>query len=82
MFARVRFVIGRASKLVVPARAILRRSEVTAVYVVDDEGKPRLRQVRTGEEAGADWIEILAGVNPGEKVALDPVKAGIARLNR
>lgn len=82
MFARARFVIGRASKLVVPARAILRRSEVTAVYVVDDEGKPHLRQVRTGEEAGADWIEILAGVNPGEKVALDPVKAGIARLNR
>jgi multidrug efflux pump subunit AcrA (membrane-fusion protein) len=40
-----------------------------------------LRQVRTGDDSD-DWIEILAGVNPGEKVALDPVKAGIARLDR
>jgi membrane fusion protein, multidrug efflux system len=79
MFARVRFVIGRATKLVVPARAVLRRSEVTAVYVVDDQGRPHLRQVRTGDGVNDDWVEILAGVNPDEKVALDPVKAGIAR---
>jgi len=79
MFARARFVIGRAKKLVVPAGAVLRRSEVTAVYVVDEQGVPHLRQVRTGEAAGDDWIEIQAGVNAGEKVALDPVKAGIAR---
>jgi RND family efflux transporter MFP subunit len=80
MFARARFVIGRAKKLVVPVQAVLRRSEVTAVYVVDAEGRPRLRQIRTGEDTGGDWIEILAGLNPGEKVALDPVKAGIARV--
>lgn len=79
MFARAHFVVGRARKLVVPAQAVIRRSEVTAVYVVDDQGVPRLRQVRTGDGGGDDWTEILAGVNPGEKVALDPVKAGIAR---
>lgn len=79
IFARARFVVGRAKKLVVPAQAVLRRSEVTAVYVVDAGGRPHLRQIRTGDEAGEHWIEILAGVNPGENVALDPVKAGIAR---
>jgi RND family efflux transporter MFP subunit len=82
MFARVRFVVGRTKKLVVPAQAVIRRSEVTAVYVIDDQGDPHLRQVRTGEGAGDDWIEILAGVNPGEQVALDPVKAGIVRKER
>jgi RND family efflux transporter MFP subunit len=79
MFARAQFVVGRASKLVVPAQALIRRSEVTAVYVVDDQGVPRLRQVRTGDGGGDDWVEILAGVSVGEKVALDPIKAGIAR---
>lgn len=78
MFARAHFVVGRASKLLVPASAVLRRSELTAVYVVDGQGVPRLRQVRAGEPAGDGGIEILAGLSPGEKVALDPVKAGMA----
>ena len=62
----------------IPSRAVLRRSEVTAVYVVDAEGLPRLRQIRAGESTGPQLIEVLAGVQPGEKVALDPVKAGMA----
>lgn len=77
MFVRVHFVVGKASKLLVPASAVIRRSEVVAVYVVDDKGAVKLRQVRLGEAAGQDEIEVLAGLNPGERVALDPVKAGM-----
>jgi multidrug efflux pump subunit AcrA (membrane-fusion protein) len=77
MYVRVNFVVGKANKLLIPASAVLRRSEVVAVYVVDDKGEARLRQVRLGEPAGQDEIEVLAGLNPGEKVALDPVKAGM-----
>lgn len=77
MFVRVHFTIGKANKLLIPSSSVLRRSEVVAVYVVDDQGKARLRQVRLGETTGND-IEVLAGLNPGEKVALDPVKAGMA----
>lgn len=77
MFVRVRFAIGKANKLLIPASAVVRRSEVVAVYVVDEKGVPRLRQVRLGEAAGQDEVEVLAGLNPGEKVALDPVKAGM-----
>ncbi len=77
MFARAHFVVGRASRLLVPASAVLRRSELTAVYVVDVQGVPRLRQVRLGEAAGDAGVEVLAGLSPGEKVALDPVKAGM-----
>lgn len=79
MFARVRFVTGRAKKLVVPAAAVVRRSEVTAVYVVDGEGVPRLRQVRLGEALADGLVEVLAGLSPGEKVALEPVKAGMVK---
>lgn len=78
VFARAHFVTGRAPRLMVPREAVLRRSEVTAVYVVGADGAPRLRQVRTGTAADEKSIEILAGLKAGEKVALDPVKAGMA----
>ena len=78
VFARAHFVTGRAPRLMVPREAVLRRSEVTAVYVVGADGAPRLRQVRTGTAADEKSIEILAGLRAGEKVALDPVKAGMA----
>lgn len=77
MFARAHFAVGRAKKLLVPAPAVLRRSELTAVYVVDAKEQVQLRQVRLGEPAGEGQIEVLAGLVPGERVALDPIKAGI-----
>ncbi|OGS75199.1 MAG: efflux transporter periplasmic adaptor subunit [Gallionellales bacterium GWA2_55_18] len=77
MFVRTHFVVGKANKLVIPASAVLRRSEVVAVYVVDEKGGVKLRQVRLGEATSDGAIEVLAGLNPGEKVALDPVKAGM-----
>jgi len=78
MFVRAHFVVGKASKLLIPASAVLRRSEVVAVYVVDDKGAAKLRQVRLGEASGENEVEVLVGLNPGENVALDPIKAGMA----
>lgn len=78
VFARAHFVTGRSARLMVPREAVIHRSEVTAVYVVDEKGRPGLRQVRLGAAADAGGIEILAGVRAGEKVAIDPVKAGLA----
>jgi multidrug efflux pump subunit AcrA (membrane-fusion protein) len=78
MFARLHFATGRTQKLTVPESAVLRRNELTAVYVIADDGRPRLRQVRIGEPAGEPGVEVLAGLAAGERVALDPVKAAIA----
>lgn len=77
MFARAYFSIGRAQKLLIPAVAVVRRSEVAAVYVVDKEGRIIFRQVRLGEPVGQNEVEILSGLVPGEQVALEPVKAGM-----
>jgi len=77
MFARLHLAIGRGSKLLVPAAAVIRRGEVTLVYVVDDKNAPRLRQVRLGEPS-PDGIEVLAGLKAGERISLDPVQAGMA----
>jgi RND family efflux transporter MFP subunit len=74
MFAKVAFVMGESRRLLIPAAALVRRSEVTGVYVVD--GGVRLRQLRVGNVFG-DRVEVLAGLSAGERVALDPVAAGI-----
>jgi hypothetical protein len=34
--------------------------------------------VRVGGGTADGAIEVLAGLNPGEKVALDPIKAGMS----
>lgn len=77
VYARAHFVVGRALKLLVPRAAIVRRSEVTAVYVVGADGAPRLRQVRLGEASDENHVEVLAGLQSGERVALEPIKAGM-----
>lgn len=76
MFVKVAFVIGDAERLLVPTAALLRRSEVTGVYVVAADGEVRLRQVRAGNTFD-DRTEIIAGLAAGERVALDTVRAGI-----
>ncbi len=77
MFVRTHFMVGKVRKLLIPAPAILRRSEVVAVYVVDDKNAPRLRQVRLGEATEKGEVEVLSGLTAGERVATDPVKAGM-----
>lgn len=76
MFVKAAFVVGESDRLMIPNAALIQRSEVTGVYVVDDEGNVRMRQVRVGATIG-DRVEVLAGLRPGEQVAEDPVSAGI-----
>jgi RND family efflux transporter MFP subunit len=78
VFARAHFVVGRAPRLMVPREAVLRRSELVAVYVVGATAAPQLRQIRLGAVSDERGIEVLAGLKPGELVALDPVAAGMA----
>jgi hypothetical protein len=78
MFVRTHFVVGKEKKLLIPSSAVLRRSEVVAVYVMDDKEQPRLRQVRLGEATENGEVEVLAGLTQGERVAADPIKAGMA----
>lgn len=82
MFARVHLVLGSARKLVVSADAVVRRGEVTAVYVQAADGSLTLRQVRLGEPVADGGIEVLAGLADGETVVADPVQGGMALLDQ
>lgn len=77
MYAKLAFVLGEAPKLMAPRVAVVHRSEVSGVYVVDAAGKVSFRQVRVGRRIDND-VEILAGLMAGEQIALDPVRAVLA----
>ena len=68
---------GRAASPWVPLRAVVRRAELTAVYVQSTDGRALLRQVRLGRSDG-ERIEVLSGLAAGERVIADPQAA--ARL--
>jgi hypothetical protein len=64
--------------MVVPAAAVVYRSEVTAVYTMDEEGRISFRHIRLGGPLGEEYLAVLAGLQVGDRVALDPVQAGVA----
>lgn len=73
---KVRTFGAAEALLTVPRAAVLTRGELQAAYVVA-EGKFVLRALRLGRELG-ERVEVLAGLRPGERVALEPVRAGLA----
>jgi membrane fusion protein, multidrug efflux system len=66
-FVRVAFAVGSRDGITVPATAVNRRGELTSVYVVDNSGIARMRIVTLGEPQG-DRVEVLSGIDRGEKV--------------
>lgn len=66
-----------AAPIVVPSSAVLRRGELTAVYVAQGD-RFVLRAVRAGVDRGAAGTDIHAGLRPGERIAADAVRAGLA----
>jgi RND family efflux transporter MFP subunit len=74
-FVKIGFVVGDTQRLLIPTSAIVRRSELTAVYVVGGD-VVTLRQIRIGRRFG-ERTEVLAGLAADESIATDPVTAGV-----
>lgn len=81
VFARVTIAVPRTAEtatsarsadtaLSVPATAVLRRAEMLAVYVIDKDNRPKLRQVRIGRTFDGK-VEVLSGLDANERVAVD-----------
>ncbi|MGM0768045.1 MAG: efflux RND transporter periplasmic adaptor subunit [Pseudomonadota bacterium] len=71
MLVKVGVPVASREALWVPASSLIRRSELRAVFVLDDQDRPRLRQVRTGVRDNGR-LEILAGLSEGERVVTNP----------
>jgi RND family efflux transporter MFP subunit len=73
--AKILLPTGSATKLVMPADAVIRRGELAVAYVIAADGKPRLRQIRVGDPVEGEQVEVLAGLGSGERVQLNPLLA-------
>ncbi|MBE0485810.1 efflux RND transporter periplasmic adaptor subunit [Marinobacter sp.] len=81
MLVKVGVPVASRDALWVPESALIQRSELRAVFVLDAQDQPRLRQVRVGSRDD-DRLEILAGLSAGERVVANPsVLVGSERLN-
>ena len=70
-FGRARFSLASRAAITAPSSSVIRRGPMTFVFAVDRDGLARLRPVSTGTADGGR-VEILAGVQAGEEVVLDP----------
>jgi len=77
MLVKTAFVTGTGEELVVPAHAVVHRSEVTGVYVVAPDGRIALRHVRLGRNNEDGTYSVLSGLSVGERIAVDPIAAGV-----
>lgn len=77
MLVKTAFETGAAPALIAPASAVVYRSEVTGVYVLDEDQKIRFRYVRLGDALGEEAVTVLSGLQEGDEVFLDPIAAGV-----
>ena len=81
MLVKVSVPVASRETLWIPFSSLIQRSELRAVFVLDDQDQPRLRQVRTGVRDNGR-LEVLAGLSEGERVVTNPsVLVGSERLN-
>jgi multidrug efflux system membrane fusion protein len=66
-FIKVEVPAGNRNAIVVPQHAIRETGQLTGLFVVDSASRARFRLVKT-EAYAAGRIEVLSGVEPGEKI--------------
>lgn len=79
-FVKVGFVTGKKQRLLIPAEAVAWRGEVTGAYIIDKNNIPHFHQLRLGKQVMANdrhFYVVLAGINAGENVAMNPVAAAV-----
>jgi multidrug efflux pump subunit AcrA (membrane-fusion protein) len=71
LFGRTEFARGERAALLIPRAAIVERGQLQGIYVLDQRRIAGLRYVTLGKPSGQQ-VEVLAGLQPGEKVIGDP----------
>lgn len=68
MFAKVRFITGSEKIISVPRSAVVRRGQLSIVFV-NDGGRADMRVIKTGRDING-MVEILSGLNEGEEIVV------------
>jgi membrane fusion protein, multidrug efflux system len=78
MFANVQFTTGQTQGIIIPSSAIVMRSDIPGVYMVETDNSVHFRMIRTGRVWG-DKIEVLSGLSAGERIVVSsttPLRTG------
>lgn len=76
LFTRVRIPVGSRELLAVPAGAIVRRGQLSGVYVVGKEGVLTYRLIKEGPMTGSG-IEVLSGLSAGERIVTEGAEKAV-----
>ncbi len=77
MLVKTAFKVGERTVLSIPQSGVVQRGELVGAYVLDKDGILHLQQIRTGRVLDDKTIEVLSGLQQGDKVAVDPLAASI-----
>ncbi len=75
MFGRAAFALASRKVVVAPVASLQERGQLASVFVAED-GVAHTRLITLGQRSG-DAVEILSGLNAGEKVVA-PIAAGLS----
>jgi RND family efflux transporter MFP subunit len=76
LYVKVKIPVGKKEVLLVPFGAIVRKGQLTGVYVVDAKGVITYRLIREGMKT-AQGIDVLSGLNPNERVITSGVEKAV-----
>jgi len=71
MFARVPLTIGEQKTLRIPESAVVRRGQLTGVFIVDEKNTARFRLIRIGRAYG-NQVEVISGIKDGTRLVTAP----------
>ncbi|MEP6850819.1 MAG: efflux RND transporter periplasmic adaptor subunit [Acidobacteriota bacterium] len=76
LYGLARFPLSQKVAITVPQTAIIRRGQLTGIYLVGSDGVLHFRIVTTGKTSDG-MVEMLSGVNEGDEI----VSSDVERLN-
>ena len=71
LFGHVRFSNGERKAILLPKIAVLERGQLQAVYAISQQNFANLRVVTLGKRFN-DQVEILSGLQPGDRIVAEP----------
>ncbi len=69
MYGRALIPTGKRHAVLIPQKAVVKRGQLTAVYLLDKEQTFHFRLIQTGK-LFRDQIEVLSGLEGGERIAV------------
>lgn len=82
-YVKASFPMGQRDAVTVPVTALVRRGQLTSVFVVGDDDVARMRLITLGADDGAR-AEVLSGLDAGESIVVAPaaVRDGVVVRKR